>query len=62
MLKQIEWGVQDGPMTKHRVLPLTTLVFRKKIFSLRTSHKELIWCVRHPDIHIHTFRKRWNFV
>ena len=24
MLRQIEWGVQDGPITKYGVLPLTT--------------------------------------
>ena len=42
MLKQIEWGVQNGPITKIGVLPVTTLLFRKFCFSLRTSHKELI--------------------
>ena len=25
MLRQIEWGVQNGPITKNRVLPATTL-------------------------------------
>ena len=39
-----------------------TLVFRKSSFSLRTSYKELIWCTNHPNVHIHTFRKRWNFI
>ena len=24
MLEQIEWGVQDGPITKNGVLPVTT--------------------------------------
>ena len=37
-------GVQDGPITKNGVLPVTTLflLFRKFCFSLRTLYKELI--------------------
>ena len=27
MLRQIEWGVQNGPITKNGNLPLTTLYF-----------------------------------
>ena len=27
VLRQIEWGVQKGPITKNRVLPVTTLFF-----------------------------------
>ena len=42
MLKQIEWGVQNGPITKNGVLPVTTLSFRKFRFSLRTSCKAWI--------------------
>ena len=42
MLRQIEWGVQDGSITKNGVLPITTLVFRKFRFSLRILYKELI--------------------
>ena len=42
ILRQIKWGVQNGPITKNRVLPVTTLVFRKFCFSLRTSYKGLI--------------------
>ena len=29
MLWQIEWSVQNGPVTKNRVLPVTTLFFWK---------------------------------
>ena len=43
-LRQIVWGVQNGPITKNWVLPVTILFFRKICFSFRTSHKELIWC------------------
>ena len=39
MLRQIEWGVQNGPITKNQVLLVTTLFFRKFCFSLRTSYK-----------------------
>ena len=42
MLRQIEWGVQNGPIPKNGVLPVITLLFRKFCFSLRTSFKELI--------------------
>ena len=27
MLKQTEWGLQNGPITKNRVLPVTTIFF-----------------------------------
>ena len=42
MLRQIEWGVRDGLITKNGVLPVTNLFFRKFCSSLRTSYKELI--------------------
>ena len=41
-VRQIEQGVQDGPFTKNRVFPVTTLVLPKFCFSLRTSYKELV--------------------
>ena len=41
MLRQQEWGVQNGPITKSGVLPVVTLFF-KIYFSLRTSCKVLI--------------------
>ena len=42
MLRQIEWGVQNGLITKNGVLPGTTLFFRIFCFSLRTLYKKLI--------------------
>ena len=36
--------------------------FWKFCFSLRTSYNELCWCTNDPNIHIHTFCKRWNFI
>ena len=40
MLRQMEWGIQNESITKNRVLPVTTLFFRKLCFSLRISHKD----------------------
>ena len=37
MLRQMEWCVQNGPITKRGVLPVTTLFFWKFCFILRTS-------------------------
>ena len=62
MLRQIEWWVQNGPIAKNGVLPVTTLSFWKFCFSLRTHYKELIWCTNDPNVHIHTFRKRCSLV
>ena len=61
MLRQIEWGVQNWPTIKNEVLPVTTFLFRTFCFSLGTLYIELIWCTYHANVHIHTFRKRWNF-
>ena len=36
--RQIEWGAQNGPVTKNGVLSVTTFFFRKLCFSLRTSY------------------------
>ena len=61
-VRQIEWWVQNGPITKSRVFPVTTLFFWRFCFSLRTSYKELIWCTNDPNAHICTFCKRWSFI
>ena len=44
------------------VLPVTTLYFQKFCFSLRTSCKELIWCINDPNANICTCFKRWSFI
>ena len=41
-VKTKEWGVQNGPITKNEVLPVTTFPFRKSCFSLGASYLELI--------------------
>ena len=62
MLRQIEWWLQNEPITKNRVLPVTTLFFWKFSFSLKTSYKNLIWCTNNLNTHICTFCKRWSFI
>ena len=62
MLRQIEWRVQNGPITKSGILPVTTLFFWKFCSSLRTSFKELSWCTKDPNAHIRIFRKHWSLI
>ena len=62
MLRQTEWWVQNGPITKNGVLPETPLFFWKFSFSLRTCYRELIWYTNNPNTHIPTFCKRWDFI
>ena len=62
MLRHLEWRLQNGPITKSGVLPVTTLFFWKICSSFRTSWKELIWCSNDPNVRICIFRKRWSLV
>ena len=62
MLRQTEWEIQNGLVTKNGVLLVTTLFFLNLCFSLRTSYKKLIWCTNHPNVHIYTFWKRSSFI
>ena len=48
MLRQIEWRLQNGPITKSGVLPVTTLFFWQIFSSFRASEKELIRCASKP--------------
>ena len=61
MLRQIEWRLQNGPITKGGVLPVTTVFFWKICFSFRTL-KELVWCTNDPNINICIFRRRWSLI
>ena len=47
MSRKIERGVQNGPVIKSGVLPVTILFFWRFCFSLRTTYKELIWCTNY---------------
>ena len=60
--KTKKWEVQNGPITKAGVLPVATLFFWKFCFRVTDSSKELIRCINNPNVHIHTFRKRWSFI
>ena len=62
MLREIEWWAQNGPIAKNGSLPETTLLFLKFCFSLRTSYKELIWCLNNPNAHFLFFCKQWSFI
>ena len=62
MLRQIEWWVQNGPIIKNGVAPVTTAFSWKFCFSLRTSYKELIWCTNDTNAHIPSFCKRRSFI
>ena len=42
MLRQIEWAVQNEPITKNGVLPVTNYLIGKYYFILKASYKELI--------------------
>ena len=41
MLRQIEWRLQNGPITKSGVLPVTTLFFRKFVPVLESLKNSL---------------------
>ena len=58
---KIEWWIQNEPITKNGVLPVTNLFFWKFSFILRTSYKELIWCTNYPNAYINIFCKGWSF-
>ena len=60
MFRQMEWRIQNGPITKSGVLP--TLFFWKICSSFRTSWKELIWCTNDSNVHIRIFPKRWSLI
>ena len=62
MLRQLEWWVQNGSIAKDGVLSVTTSLFWKFCFILRTSFKELIWCTNWPNAHIRTFCMRCSLI
>ena len=71
MLRQIVWGVQNGPITKNYYYKKLLLqktasncfIFFEICFSFRTVSvwlDELNWI--DSNVHIHTFHKRWSFI
>ena len=57
--RQIKWWLQNGPITKNEVFPITTLFLWNFFLSLRTCNKELICCANDPTQM--PFCKRWSF-
>ena len=57
ILRQIEWRVQNGSITKSEVLTLTRyfVLFLSFNFSVRVFINSWFY----PSVHIHTFHQRW---
>ena len=57
-------GIMSTKWTYHKQRSFASnyLIFWNISFSLRSSYKELIWCIKDPNVHIYTFHKRWNFI
>ena len=47
---------------KERTFASNYFIFWKFCFSLRTSYKEMVWCIKNPNDHIRTFCQRWSFI
>ena len=62
MLRQIKWWVQNWPITKNRVLTVTTFFLWRFYINLRTSYKEFNRCTNDPNVHIRAFCKPWSFI
>ena len=62
MLSQIEWGIQNKPISQRTEFCQGPLYFVLKIVFQWTSYKEMIWFTNYPNVHIHTSRKRWSFI
>ena len=61
LLRQIEWGVQDGPTTKDGVLPVTTLFFLKcSSPTVYQPHNQL--CTNYRNLHVLNLLKRYSFI
>ena len=54
MLRQIEWGVENGPTSENAVLSLSTLFFWKFSFSIITCNKGSIRSTNYTNVQIHT--------
>ena len=62
MLRQIAWWVQNGPIKKNGVLPVTTLFLWHFFFCLKISYDELILCTSNTNAYICTFCKCESFI
>ena len=48
MLRQVEWRVQNGPVTKNEFLPVTTLLFLKILFQFKNFLKRVVLMYQQP--------------
>ena len=62
MLRQIAWWVQNGPIKKNGVLPVTTLFLWHFFFCLKISYDELILYTSNTNADICTFCKCESFI
>ena len=63
MLWQTERRLQNGPITKSGILPVTIFFLLLKICSsFGISLKQLIWCTNDANVHIRIFCKRWSLI
>ena len=66
MLRQIEWQLQNGPITKSGVLSVTlaTLFFLENLFQFQNPLKRVsyLMCTNGPNVHIRIFHKRWSLI
>ena len=47
---------------KERSFASKYFIFWKCCFNLKTFYRELIWCLKDPNVHISTFCKSWSFI
>ena len=47
---------------KERSFPSKCFIFSKILFQIKNLYEELISCTNHPNVRIHTFRKRLSFI
>ena len=61
MLRQIEWRLQNGLITKSGVLPVTTLFFWKFVSVLELL-KRVNLMYQDPNVDIRISRKHWRLI
>ena len=63
MLRQIEWAVQNEPITKNGVLPVTNyLIVWKILFHFKNLLQRVDLIYQLPNAHIHRFCNSWSSI
>ena len=60
MLRQIEWEVQNRPITKNEVLTSDYSIFSKILFQFKNL-VERVDLMCKPNVHIHNFSRALEF-